>query len=256
MPCCSQDVEEHIAISAATNGDRLMAEEEQAAAKAAAKKAKRLKQKARSKEKQAAAQILSGQHAPLTGVEKGKQQQPAAEPLHDEFSHLLAKFVARSDPTSAVATQAEAAVMPTHGVATSSQHQAESSAGLAAAPCVQAQASPSAHPELSSNPEANRNPETSSNEPRARSSVHIDGRDDFLNALLRCPITKVRCSEAVHPIYNMAFMLRAQHTVTSPSQACHGQPNMLYQMASNSGAAAFAQSSAQSIRSLSYLVLV
>ena len=82
------------------------------------------------------------------------------------------------------------------------------------------------------------------------------GRDDFLNALLRCPITKVRCSEAVHPIYNMAFMLRAQHTVTSPSQACHGQPNMLYQMASNSGAAAFAQSSAQSIRSLSYLVLV
>jgi len=97
--CCSQDTEEFIAISAATNGDRLMAEEEQAAAKVAAKKAKRLKQKARSKQKQAAAQTLSGQLAALTLGEEGKQQQPAAEPLHDEFSRLLAKFVARSDPT-------------------------------------------------------------------------------------------------------------------------------------------------------------
>ncbi len=102
--------------------------------------------------------------------------------------------------------------MPTCGVATSSQHQAESSADLAAARCVQAQASPSAHPELSSNPEANSNPETSSNEPQARSSVHIDGRDNFLNALLRCPITKVRCSEAVHPIYNMVFF-GYQHSI-------------------------------------------
>ncbi len=198
--CCSQDTEEYIAISAATNGDRLMAEEEQAAAKAAAKKTKRLKQKARSKQKQAAAQTLSDQSTPLALVAGGKQQQPAAEPLQDEFSRLLANFVARSDPTSVVATQADAAVMPTHVVAASSQHQVACGSDLAAGPCVQAQPSPSAQAELSSNPEA------SNSNAQPRSSLDKDDRDDFLNALFRCPITKVRCSTVVQLMYDMVYL--------------------------------------------------
>ena len=190
-----------------------MAEEEQAAAKAAAKKAKRLKQKARSKQKQAAAQTLSDQCTAITLIAEGKQQQPAAEPLHDEFSRLLANFVARSDPTSAVATPADAAVMPTHGVATSSQHQVESGSDLAAGPCVQAQPSPSAQAELSSNHEA------SSSNPQARSSVDKDGRDDFFNALFRCPITKVRCSKVVQPIQHGVSQSQALHTVSILSRS-------------------------------------
>ncbi len=147
-----------------------------------------------------------------------------AEPLHDEFSRLLANFVARSDTTSAVATQANAAVMPTHGMAASPQHQAESSADLAAGPGVQAQASPSAHPELSSDPEAIINPEesskpeASSSDPQARSSFDKDGRDDLLNALFRCPITKVH--RAAHVWHGVAWSSTAYCNFSRSSLLC------------------------------------
>jgi len=151
-----------------------------------------------------------------------------------------------------VATQADAAVVPTHEVAASSQHQVACGADLAAGPCVQAQASPSAQADLSSNPEA------SSSNPQARSSVDKDGRNDFLNALFRCPITKVRYSKVMQPLYDMVY-LSYKHCILYtpfPGQACYGQPHMLYEVAFNSGEAAFVQPSAQTTRNMSFLILV